>query len=91
MSTTQTNRQARTLDQQPIKPHKHLSAGNARIIPFPEETAPRPLPATGATGPRIISLPLRQALREVMEPVLQHARTSNKTGRLPGPRNRQLP
>ena len=78
MSSTQTNQQAGTVNQQPIKPHKHLSAGNARIIPFPEEKAPRQRPDTGTTGPRIFSLPLRQALREAMEPVLQHARTSNK-------------
>ena len=78
MSSTQTSQQAATVDQPPVKLHKHQPGSNARIIPFPEEKGPRPRPATGTTGPRIFSLPLRQALREAMEPVLQHARTSNK-------------
>ena len=47
----------------------------ARVIPFPDEPAPKP--DTGTTGPRIFSLPLRQALHETMDPVLRRARTTN--------------
>jgi diguanylate cyclase (GGDEF)-like protein len=47
------------------------------VIPFPTESALKSRPATETAGPRIFSLPLRQALCEAMDPVLRRARTTN--------------
>jgi diguanylate cyclase (GGDEF)-like protein len=71
MKSTHTN-------QQPVSVNSYQPVSNARIIPFPDEPAARPQPATSTKGPRIFSLPLRQALREAIEPVLYRARTGNK-------------
>jgi diguanylate cyclase (GGDEF)-like protein len=49
----------------------------ARVIPFPTEPTLKSRPATDTAGPRIFSLPLRQALYEAMDPVLRRARTAN--------------
>jgi diguanylate cyclase (GGDEF)-like protein len=54
------------------------SADSASVIPFPAEPAPKQRPVMEKTGPRIFSLPLRQALREAMEPVLRRARAANE-------------
>ena len=54
------------------------SADSASVIPFPAEPAPQSRPAMKTAGPRIFSLPLRQALRETMEPVLRRARAANE-------------
>jgi diguanylate cyclase (GGDEF)-like protein len=53
-------------------------ADAACVIPFPVEPALKVRPATDTAGPRIFSLPLRQALHEAMEPALRRARTANE-------------
>jgi diguanylate cyclase (GGDEF)-like protein len=56
----------------------HARAEASHVIPFPAGPAPRPRTERESNGPRIFSLPLRQALRQAMKPVLRRARTSNE-------------
>ena len=53
------------------------AAGSACVIPFPAEPALHQ-PTTEQPGPHILSLPLREALREAVEPVLRRARAANE-------------
>ena len=89
MNKTDINQQTATVLEQRITPrhgstpkrrrtdHRDLATGTTRVIPFPAEPALHH-PATEETGPRILSLPLREALREAMEPVLRRARAANE-------------
>ena len=86
MNSNDTQRQQEVVTEQrlsqrqdtPARRRRSDPAGidTTRVIPFPVETAPQPV--RGTQGPRIFSLPLRQALREAMEPLLRRARATNE-------------
>jgi diguanylate cyclase (GGDEF)-like protein len=54
------------------------AADTSCVIPFPFEPLEQPHTASDASRPRLFRLPLHQALRETLEPILRHARAANE-------------